>query len=477
MKKIYIILISLLAFLAQGCKNALEEKPKNVLSPNQFFLNPGNYEATVKGIYSGLPLYVPASHEMITDLYAAPSSQVEQALPIYNNQPTESYYNARDAWNGPYGIIKNANFILKYLPNAPLGATTVANLTAEARFLRGYAFFQLVQLFGDVPMPLKVAEDYNDLRLPRTPQANVYSQILDDLLFAEANLPVTAAQPGRAYKWAATALLARVYLTMAGNPLKQTQYYKDALQKATNVITSGPFTLVNDYADVFHKVAYTTESIWEKQYVADRGGNGLHNASCTAAGYTPSLVPSANFIASFPNGDRRLQWGIMSNYPAPGGGTLARPFFHKFVDETLIDRGILPSGAIVPYAIPMIRLAEMYLIASEAENAMNGPAQAYQYINQIRKRARINKSDPTQVPDLIGLSQAQFQQAVWKEWDWEMHEEGLSWTTMKRTNTFSRIQLQRGATLTVPIGPYNQTWPIPIQEITNNNIPQNPAYK
>lgn len=477
MKKIHIILISLLAFLTQGCEKALEEKPKTVLSPNQFFLNTGNYEATVKGIYGGLPLYFGASQEMITDLYAAPSSQVEQALQIYNNQPEASYYSSREAWNGPYAVIKNANFILKYLPEAPLGASAVANLTAEARFLRGYAFFQLVQLFGDVPLPLKVAEDYGDLRLPRTPQADVYKQILEDLLFAEANLPTTAAQPGRAYKWAATALLARVYLTMAGNPLNQTQYYKDALQKATDVITRGPFTLVNDYADVFHKVAYTTESIWEKQYTADRGGNPLHGASCTAEGYTPSLVPSANFIASFPNGDRRLQWGIMSNYPAPGGGTLARPFFHKFVDETLIDRGVLPSGAVVSYAIPILRFAEMYLIAAEAENAMNGPAQAYQYINQIRKRARIDKTNPAHVPDLAGLNQAQFQQAVWKEWDWEMHEEGLSWTTMKRTNTFNRIQVQRGATLAVPVGPYNQTWPIPIQEITNNNIPQNPAYR
>lgn len=476
MKTIYSIFILLFTLLVQSCESTLIEKPQTILSPNQFFLNPGNYEASVKGIYSGLPMYIPFTYEMITDLYAAPSAQAEQALPIYNNQPTPSYYNARDAWNGPYAVIKNANFILKYLPDAPLSSTQVTNLTAEARFLRGYAFFQLVQLFGDVPMPLKVAEDYNSLRLPRTPQADVYSQILQDLLFAEVNLPDNAPQQGRVYKLVATALLARVYLTMAGNPLNQTQYYADALKKSTDVIKSGKFTLVADYANVFHKLAYTTESIWDKQYVADRGGNFLHGSSCTAPGFTPTLVPSDNFINSFPKGDRRFSWGIMINYPAPGG-PLARPFFHKFVDESLIDRGVLPSGSLVSYAIPLVRYAEMYLIAAEAENAVNGPAQAYQYINEIRKRARIDKNDPTNVPDLQNLSKEQFQQAVWKEWDWEMHQEGLSWMIMKRTNTFNRIQIQRGNTLTVPVGPYNQTWPIPIEEITNNNIPQNPLYQ
>ena len=119
----------------------------------------------------------------------------------------------------------------------------------------------------------------------------------------------------------------------------------------------------------------------------------------------------------------------------------------------------------------------MYLIAAEAENAVNGPAQAYQYVNEIRKRARVNKSDLTHVPDLENLTQDQFQKAVWKEWDWEMHQEGLSWMTMKRTNTFNRIQDQRGPSLTIKVGVYNQTWPIPIEEITNNNIPQNPLYQ
>ena len=119
----------------------------------------------------------------------------------------------------------------------------------------------------------------------------------------------------------------------------------------------------------------------------------------------------------------------------------------------------------------------MYLIAAEAENEINGPANAYQYINKIRWRARINKADPTHVPDLAGLSKDQFRDAVLMERKWELHIEGSTWYDLKRTGTLSRIQTVRPTTLVNPIGAYNNTWYIPDIEIQNNNIPQNPSYK
>lgn len=237
------------------------------------------------------------------------------------------------------------------MPNAPLEAEKKAQLIAEASFLRGYAFFNLVQLFGDVPMPLKIPQNYDNLRLPRTGEAQVYEQILKDLQLAEQNLPDKASQQGRVDKSVATALLARVYLTMAGNPLKLTQYYKDALQKATMVIGSGRYKLMDDYAQVFHNIAYTSESIWEKLYEPGRGSNFLNNSSNTSPGYNPTLVPSSNFMTSFPKGDRRFSWGIISNYVKPDKKVLDRPFFQKFVDTVSINRGDLPSQASVPYTV------------------------------------------------------------------------------------------------------------------------------
>lgn len=473
--------IFLNAFLAlilfQGCEKDLQENPRTILNPQQFLDNPGSFETSVMGIYSNLPLYVDRTHEMITDIYAAPDASVEQALPVYNNQPTPSYYNARDAWNAPYSMIKNANFILEYLPEASISDNLKKTLVGEASFLRAYALFNLVQLFGDIPMPLEVHSDYNSLKLPRTPQAEVYEQIIKDLNVAKANLNPTSAKAGRVNKFVATGILARVYLTMAGNPLNKTEYYKDALANALEVINSSNYQLLSDYSKVFHNLGYTKESIWEKQYVAGRGGNFIHNIACTADGYKPTLVPSQQFISSFEIGDNRKEWGIKINFKDGDNKVLERPFFHKFVDTTLIKNSVLPAQAQVSYSIPLVRLAEMYLIAAEAENAINGPNNAYEYINEIRKRARVDKNNAAHVPDLKSLSKEQFQAAVWKEWDRELYQEGLSWMIMKRTNSFNRIRVQRGSTLTVPIGAYNQTWLIPIEEITNNNIPQNPLYQ
>ncbi len=459
-----------------GCERMLEEEPRTILSPSGILNNPDGYEAVAKGMYASFPLYVMFSHELISDIYRAPDAGVEQALPIYNNNPTPSYYNARDAWNGPYGVIKNANFLLENLPSSPLADGKRNELTAEARLLRAYAFFDLVQLFGDVPMPTRVAPSYAELQLPRTPQREVYGLIVDDLLFAEANLPVDAPQQGRVYRAVATALLARVYLTMAGNPLRLTEYFVQARDKALAVIGDSRFALMPDYAAVFHNEAYTTESIWERQYVPGRGGNGMHGNMATATGYRPVLMPADAFINSFPAGDRRKAWGIQQHYAAPEG-TLALPFFQKFVDTDLIDRQVGPSQAIVSWSRPIIRLAELYLIAAEAENEANGPANAYQYVNTLRRRARVDKGNTTHVPDLAALTKEQLREALLNERNWELHAEGQGWQTLKRTDTFQKIQAARGSSLNVPIGPYNQTWLIPTAEITTNNIPQNPLYQ
>lgn len=479
MKKnaISISIFSLLLFVLTGCKKTLEEQPKTLISPGSFFTNAASYESAVVGIYTSLPLYEPMLQEMCTDIYGQPSPAFEQALPMYQNAPNQVYYNTINAWGGGYTLIKNANFILDNLPNANMDATQKAALTAEARFLRAYAYFYLVQLYGDIPLRTKSINSYNDVQIPRTRQDSVYNFILDDLNYAEANLPDNTTQQGRVYKLVATALLAKVYLTTAGNPLKQTDNYAKARDKALAVINSGKFKLLNDYSAVFHHSAYTTESIWEKLYVPNLGGNPIHALSCPAISYVPILLPATWFMNSFSAGDQRNVWGIQKNYKDPAGNTLP-PFFEKFVLNSAIDQGTGPSapGLIVPFTLPYLRLAEMYLIAAEAENEINGPANAYAYINQIRWRARVDKSDPTNVPDLTGLTQDQFRSAVWLERKQELSQEGSTWFDLKRTNTFSVIQTLRGSGLINPIGPYNNTWLIPYTEFVANNIPQNPSY-
>lgn len=483
MKKVLIIVIHslLLLFVLSGCKKTLQEKPKTFVSPDGFFTSPASYELTVMGIYRTIPNTLGYSgwltRESFSDIIGTVSGAYEQGLPVYQNNHQPFFYNVRDQWANHYAIIKDANFTLKKLDEATvLSASQKSALTAEVRFLRAYAYFQLVQLYGDVPLRTEPLEDLGNVQIARNPQTDVYNLILEDLAFAETNLPDNAPVVGRVYKLVATALLAKVYLTMAGNPLNQTQYFTNARDKAIAVINSGKFILKDDYSQVFHNTGYTSESIWEQTYQPGVGGNPLMVNSATAPGYVYILTPAPWFIGSFATGDQRKAWGIKENYVAPSG-TLA-PFFHKFVNLAWIDQGVITANAgRLEYTIPLLRLAEMYLIAAEAENEVGGPGNAYQYINAIRRRARVDKANPLHVPDLAGLTKEQFREAVWMERKWELHLEGSTWYDLKRTNTLTRIQTVRGADLVHPIGAYNNTWYIPDNEITNNNIPQNPAYQ
>jgi hypothetical protein len=484
MKKTFSIIINvfLILLFSTGCKKTLEENARTFVSPDGLFNTASSYDLTVMGVYRTIPATIGnnswLTRESFSDIIGPVSGAYEQGQPVYQNNHQSFFYNVRDQWVNHYAIVKDANFILKKLEEATILSPTQKNeLLGEARFLRAYAYFQLVQLFGDVPLRLTPLEDLSNVQISRTPQAEVYDKIVEDLIFAETNLPATASKLSRVYKLVATSLLAKVYLTMAGNPLNKTQYYVNAKEKALAVINAGRFQLRTDYAQVFQNTTYTSESIWEWTYLPGIGGNSLMSNSATAPGYVFILAPATWFINSFPEGDQRKAWGIKENYRAPSG--VLNPFFQKYVNLAWIDQGVTTGNAgRLEYTAPLLRVAEMYLIAAEAENEINGPtAVAYQNINAIRRRARVDKNNALHVPDLAGLSKDQFRQAVLMERKWELHLEGSTWYDLKRTNNLSRIQTVRGATLVRPIGTYNNTWYIPDIEITNNNIPQNPAYQ
>lgn len=478
----YIRYSFLMILLLSGCEDELVEHPKTFVSPDALYTTPESYELTVMGIYRTIPLTLGynawLTRETFSDIIGTPSGGYEQGLGVYQNNHQPFFYNVREQWTNFFAIIKDANFILKKLEESTILSDAKKNeLSGEARFLRGYAYFNLVQLYGDVPIRTSPLTDLSNVKIERSPQADVYDLVLEDLTFAESNLPAEAPEVGRVYKLVATALLAKVHLTIAGIPLLQTEHYTNARDKALEVINSQKFTLKEDYSEVFHNTTYTSESIWEQTYQPGvPNSNPLMANSATAPGYVYILTPAPWFITSFPVGDQRKAWGVQENYVAPSG-TLA-PFFHKFVNLDWIDNGTLAANAgLLDYTIPLLRLAEIYLIAAEAENEMNGPAIAYQYINAIRERARVDKGNPTHVPDLTGLTKEAFRDAVLMERKWELHLEGSTWYDLKRTGTLNRIQTIRGGSLVHAIGQYNNTWYIPDVEIQNNAIPQNPEYQ
>ncbi len=475
----YIVLT--VAFLGiVSCEDVLEETPKTIISPDNFFNSANDFEAAIKGTYGISFGLVGGRQSELKDLFGSYYDQpesAEQGRDMWRNNPGDFFWSIRGGWSVPYSVISNANQILVSLESTTALSDAEKNrFDAEAKLLRAYAYFQLVQLYGDVPLRTAPVQGVNDVQIERSPQSEVYALIIQDLLDAEAGLPSTSTQEGRVNSFVAKALLARVYLTTAGNPMNIAGNYNLALQKANEVI-NGPYELLDTYADVFKNNSYTSESIWEIIYLEGVSNSPMHNLTAPTGNQTALLLPTDDFINSFAIGDSRREWGIQDNFvTSTGVEFVSRTYFNKFIDEGQLEQQLSPSATVSDYSFPLIRLAEMYLIAAEAENEINGPANAYQYINTVRWRARTDKNDPSQVPDLSGLNADEFRDAVLQERKWELYTEGYAWYDLKRTNTFDEVQTVRGGELIVPIGSYNQTWILPDFELLNNNIPDNPPY-
>lgn len=480
MKNTIIILSFIALLVASGCKDLLDENPKTFISSANFYKSEGDFEAALMGLYVNVRSMSTEKNlrEVFADYNDRPES-AEQTGDLWKNNPSSNFWPIRDGWGIPYSIINNANMVLEALNNIELPKDKKNKIEAEAKCIRAFAYFSLVRLYGDIPLRVKPVKSLDETKIAKSSQEEVYTLIFSDLTFAEANLPEVATDQGRVYKYVATSLLAQAYLTSAGFPLNKTANYALAKNKALDVINSGKFDLIDDYAKVFHNKIYTKESIWEALFLPPTTGNPLHSMCSPTGNTTAVLLPTTAFANGFPNGDKRRSWGIKDKYVNAKGNTFAkRSYFQKFVDEQFYEDELSPATAnsTLGYTSQIIRLAEVYLIAAEAENEVNGPANAYQYINKVRQRARIDKNDPLQVPDLKGLSKEDFRKAVLSERKWELHLEGSAWFDMKRTQTFDKVQEARGASLAVPVGAYNNTWLIPDFEVSNNNIAQNPSY-
>lgn len=475
-----ILLLSATFLLLLSCTGILEENPKTFISSTNFYKSESDFEAALCGIY--VDVWAISGEKDLREVFAdyndKPES-AEQTGDLWRNNPSANFWPIRRGWEYPYSMVNDANMVLEALNNIELDQSIEGRIEAEARCLRAFAYFQLVQLFGDVPLRTAPVRSLDETQKEKSSQQVVYDLIIADLTFAESNLPDKASDKGRVDKWTAKALLAKVYLTAGGFPLNNTSYFAQAKQRAVEVINSQKFQLLDNYSDVFHNSMYTQESIWEALCSPPNVGNSLHTRCAPTGNITAVLLPAESFANSFHHGDYRREWGIKKGYTnASGNEFVQRSYFNKFINEQFFEDELAPATAnnTLDYTIPILRLAEMYLIAAEAENEINGPANAYPYINAIRQRARIDKNDPTHVPDLSGLSKEEFRQAVWQERKWELHLEGSAWFDLKRTRTFNLVQQARGDELVVPIGDYNNTWLIPDYEISNNNINQNPSY-
>lgn len=351
-------------------------------------------------------------------------------------------------WDRPYKYIYTANLCIEGLNNvSSLTPSLKKTLLGEAKFIRAFSYFYLVNLFGDVPLITSTAYSQN-ASLPRSPLNDVYALIISDLKEAQSLLPAAyvAAEKIRPNKWAATALLARVLL-----------YNKDftgAEKEASAVINSNAYSLVPNLNNVF--VKGSAETIWQLYPVNTiwntwEGRNFLPSSASAAPQYriTPSL------LGAFQTADgRRSSWVASKTLPA---GTFIHPFKYK----------IYGNGAPQTEYYVVLRLAEQYLIRAEARAQLNNITGAQSDLNTVRTRAGLPNTPANDQPSLLDAIEAERRIELMFEW-------GHRWFDLKRTG---RVNTVMAALKPATWQPTDSLWPIPAGQLAANPfLTQNPGY-
>ncbi|WP_298733277.1 RagB/SusD family nutrient uptake outer membrane protein [uncultured Chitinophaga sp.] len=507
-KRFCLILICGAMFAVSGCSKFLEEEDPSNLTPDNFYTLPEHADAALTAIYANLRFIgngtgiFSNNYQLLEAPTGTTGSETGQNSDL-NNLLNLAYnpdnLHVRQWWQNLYLNISNANQAIAKIPGInPMDEAQKARNMGEAYFLRALHYYWLVRLFGDVPLLTEPVTSYTDPKLypGRTSQDSVYQLIVSDLTKAEqSGLPWTNAS-GRASLGAVKSLLASVYLTMAGEPLKKDGYFRLAADKAKEVIDNGSFQLFPGY-DSLHNPAIknTGELIFQIQYAQGIVNNPFQESMLPNFGgisaygtQVGSTIPTQAFYDSFEPGDRRTeeQQFFYTAYYTNGNGALKqlnRPYIFKHFDRVANGTAGIAGTAQSGMNWTLIRYAEVLLIYAEAQNeADHGPnAQAIAALKQIRDRARL--TTPT------SFTEADFRLAVWRERWHELCYEGKTWFDMVRlrkaynetTNNFDEFVGHRfnyGTANAPTLQEKHLLFPLPTLEYNNNpNLrPQNPGY-
>jgi hypothetical protein len=510
-----VLLCGALLLVSSSCSTFLDEVDPSNVTPETFYTEAKHADAAIAAVYAsarfvGFGAGIFSSNwqllEAPTGTTTTETAQNSDLNNLYSLTYDPNTGHIQNWWRGIYKVVENANLVLENVPKILMDEAAKTKVLGEARFFRAWAHFYAVRIWGDVPLELKAHYIIDESSFPsRTPQEDVYTQIVEDLVAAEAaGLSWTDAS-GRISQSAAKSLLAKVYLTMAGQPLnKGAQYYQLAAAKAKEVIdNAGSINLFDTYTKVHDEaLKNTVEHIFSLQYNADVAedpsgfaenpmGNMFPNfkpVTYRGNSGTGSTIPTVQFYNSFEAGDLRAkdqQGWFYTTYYTNGNGapfSLGAPYIFKHFNVTANGTAGKAGTRKDNLNVPMIRFAEVLLIYAEAQNeAEGGPnQQAYDAFKRIRDRAQL-----ITLP-LGTFNQATFREAVWKERWHELCFEGITWFDMVRlrkvfnhvTKGFDDFVGHVNTNSNQALQEKHLLFPLTRQEMVNNpNLtPQNPGY-
>lgn len=452
MKKIiFPVLIGIIS-LSSCSKNFLNQTPTSSITVGSFYKSQQDIQQAVTGVYASLrdwpvDIYWYLSEIRSSNYYVTADGAQRDWYDYSNFSDNSSDQTLYTAWQSLYQLINRANTVLQNIDNISITPATLrTQYKAEVRFLRAYAYFQLVRLWGNVPLVTKVISPTEGIQIGQSAPAEVYKFITSEMNAIQDSLPAvyTGSDVGRATKWAVKGVLAKVYLTMVGNPINQADKEDSAQVLLKQIIdnegSTADLTFTPNYANLFGYKNDNLHNIFEVQYVSGGLGEGSTypsqnyppglNTSLVSVSsllFNSSVQVSNDLIQAYNPNDLRFNVTIdtswLNNYSPATISNI--PFYKKFVDFGLTT---LTSYNDWPENFPLLRYADVLLMYAETINDLSGgpTATATAILNRIRTRAGL--------PPIAPASKNDFALALENEYRLEFADEGQYWFYLLRTN-------------------------------------------
>jgi len=444
MKKIVYIPV-ILVFVLASCTKMLDVQPKQSISAEEAIKDITGVERAITGSYNTLQSVgsYGRNHILIQDLAADNlvwTGTTYDYSQIANNQISADNGVIDGIWTANYDCINRVNNVLWRIGDISMTDDERNMYEGDALFLRALCHFNLLGFFGGIPLKTQPTLDLGNINQARDSADVVLASVVADLKLAESKLPVIRSL-GKASKYSATALLARVYLTQF-HATNDPGIAALAIAAADSVIVRGGYNLAAKYADLF--LGNTTESIFEVVYDAQNSNRLAQYFYPRSLTCRYEVSPPADFLQSYEAPDtNRYRVSVAFD-------SLNLPYGYKYRDITTgTDR------------VYVLRLAEMYLIRAEARAYTNGSITEIQNdIDVVRTRTSL---PPTTAADYPSLKLA-----IENERRFEFAFEGQRWSDLVRT---------KRATVLLGINEKYTVFPIPLSEmLTNNLMVQNLGY-
>lgn len=460
----FLMLVLASIMLLSSCDEFLKEDPDSLITPEEFFLEAGDAQAAVDAIYTHLGgnSFYGQYYWLMTSLASddGVSSGFHPEMAEFSEFSLSPHNPAiAQIWSELYAAIYTANFAVDRVPTAPISEGDATLLVAESRFMRGLLYFDLVRLFGEVPLVREATTDGTTLEaVVSAPIDSLYQFIEADFTFASDNLPTkgTAGRPGAI---AAVGFLAKLALTRGE--------YNRAFQLNRFIIQSNQYSLEADYASLF-QVGNNNNS--EVLFAipfgpGDQAPINQRTLSPSMTGQTPWGLPTTDLDTAFSSQDRRATVTLMLEN--------GQHYVSKFWDQTAE-----PDAGPTSNDLPVLRYADILLMHAEAINELrNGSnSEGLAAINAVRERARFDGTQSLDIlPNLPSLNYQDFKAAILRERRTEFAWEGHRWFDLIRFGELEqRVQAVKPGSA---VSETHRLLPIPQKEIDLNPLlQQNPGY-